>query len=105
MATQFRDTAFGRLVRLASKNHLLQYPDEIDPTIWKKALPARDASSSEASDGTIREGFGPAHIVEGGKDTYLVDWYGPDDPEVIISRISLVTLGWNQIAHHGIRIL
>lgn len=80
MATQFRDTAFGRLVRLASSNRLLRYPDEIDPTLWKRFLPSEKANglSAEAStaDGTIRD------LVEGGMDIYLVDWYGPDDPEV-----------------------
>jgi DHA1 family multidrug resistance protein-like MFS transporter len=91
-------------VRLASSNRLFQYPDEINPSLWKRSLPCREASpnentngsssekangpTGEASDETTRFSSGPAHIVEGGKDIYLVDWYGPDDPEVIKSQIS-----------------
>lgn len=97
MATQFRDTAFGHLVRLVSNNRLLQNPDEIDPTLWKKSFSGSDASSKntngspraktngpkgEASDGTVRDSSGPAHMVEGGKNIHLMDWYGPDDPDI-----------------------
>lgn len=104
MATQFRDTTFGHIVRFASNNRLLKYPDEIDPTLWKKSLQGQDASSSEtangssvekasnsrgdALDGTNLGSSDPAHIPEGGRDIYLVDWYGPDDPEVSTFRTS-----------------
>lgn len=29
---------FGRLVRLLSSGEAFQYPDEIDPSLWKKAV-------------------------------------------------------------------
>ncbi|KAF4622684.1 hypothetical protein G7Y89_g14345 [Cudoniella acicularis] len=68
MTTQFRDTKFGHLARFLSRNKLFQYPDEIDPSLWKMPLQQNKASAITG-------------VVEDGKDIYLVDWYGPDDPE------------------------
>ena len=31
-----RDSAFGHIVRLVTRNKYLQYPEEKDPEIWKK---------------------------------------------------------------------
>jgi DHA1 family multidrug resistance protein-like MFS transporter len=33
-----RDTAFGQILRLITKNRILQYPEEQDPEHWKKYL-------------------------------------------------------------------
>ncbi|RYP11236.1 hypothetical protein DL764_000192 [Monosporascus ibericus] len=117
MAAQFRDTAFGQLVRLLSNRRLFRYPDEINPSIWEKSLQTddstdRDLNGSTQEDSTTRncepeqkkksarrddiatpaprdekpngprtDGLGTARLVEDGKDVYLVDWYGADDPE------------------------
>ncbi|ETS87893.1 hypothetical protein PFICI_01721 [Pestalotiopsis fici W106-1] len=108
MATFFRDTAFGQVVRLLSHRRLLRYPDEIDPLLWKKSLQQHGAAGCSISDpgvesnsaqilsdneekspirdprrqmGLIENGAGPAQAVEDGRDVYLVGWYGPDDPE------------------------
>lgn len=95
MTTQFRDTQFGHLVRFLSGNKLFRYPDEIDPSLWKRSL-QQDTSStstqsqerpnpsekdSDTQDGDFRD-LNSKHVVEDGKDIHLVDWYGPDDPEV-----------------------
>ncbi|KIX01487.1 uncharacterized protein Z518_09213 [Rhinocladiella mackenziei CBS 650.93] len=102
MTTQFRDTQFGHLVRLVSDNKLFPYPDEIDPSLWKKSVQRCATSSSPRSgdqhggseklrntnnstDASVKD-LDPRNddlnrAVERGKDVYLVDWYGPDDPE------------------------
>jgi DHA1 family multidrug resistance protein-like MFS transporter len=72
MATQFRDTHFGHLVRFLSGNKLFQYPDEIQTP----DIAFLDQPSTE--DGKLSEAV---------KDTILVGWNGPDDPEVCQSRI------------------
>ncbi|OCK74224.1 MFS general substrate transporter [Lepidopterella palustris CBS 459.81] len=94
MATQFRDTQFGHLIRSVSGNKLFRYPDEIDPSLWKKSH-QRDKSSTcarseeqtnasskdfDARD-TDLEDVSVNDAVEDGNDIYLIDWYGPDDPE------------------------
>ncbi len=95
MTTQLRDTQFGHLLRFLSGNKLFRYPDEIDPSLWKKSLQRDTTSTSTRSgkqtnasaqdldtqNGDLQDRSG-THVVEDGKDIYLVDWYGPDDPEV-----------------------
>jgi DHA1 family multidrug resistance protein-like MFS transporter len=108
MTTQFRDTQFGHLVRFLSGNKLFRYPDENDPSLWKRSLQRDTTSASTQSgeqsnslekskdpndsinasatdfdtQGVDLQGLSVNHVVEDGKDIYLVDWYGPDDPEV-----------------------
>lgn len=102
MTTQFRNTQFGHLVRFLSGNKLFRCPDEIDPSLWKKSL-QRDATSISTRSGkqsggsekskdpndsthASTKGFDAQDVnlqdQSVGKDIYLVDWYGPDDPEV-----------------------
>lgn len=94
MATQLRDTAFGQLVRRLSNNRWFRYPDELDPTLWEKHLRDRESTTDEKHNGSSPDGTdaslpGPeggsagdgTRSVEDGQDVYLVDWYGPDDPE------------------------
>ncbi|KAI2623985.1 benomyl/methotrexate resistance protein [Hypomontagnella submonticulosa] len=87
MATQIRDTEFGHLVRLLSQR-LLRYPDEIDPSLWKRFLQRNTDSTSTPSGERVNDGQGidlqdlsPNPVVDDGQDVCLVDWYGPDDPE------------------------
>jgi DHA1 family multidrug resistance protein-like MFS transporter len=108
MTTQFRDTQFGHLVRFLSHNKLFQYPDELDTTLWQRALQRnidptssplddQDVSSEKRNDpNDIAPGLAlrsdtqdvdlqdqrVSRTIENGKDTFLIDWYGPDDPEV-----------------------
>lgn len=110
MATQLRETHFGYLARFVSRKKLFAYPDEIDPSLWRKSVerdtqstptsleghqdgskekPPDDANDSRPSHplnstprNMVTQGQNINHIVEEGKDVYLVDWYGQDDPEV-----------------------
>jgi DHA1 family multidrug resistance protein-like MFS transporter len=101
MVTQFRDTQFGKLLRLLSANRLFPYPDEIDHSIRmrfheraeiersgsleQKFPTGEKAPSSRRSPDTTPQAPGTKEdILEAGPDAYLVDWYGPDDPEVCI---------------------
>lgn len=87
MAFQFHTTTFGQLVRLLSRNKVFQYPDEIDQLLWKRFLrqdaseymngPGRGPSKNEATEGGDNTAF---HDSE--QEILLVEWYGPDDPEV-----------------------
>jgi DHA1 family multidrug resistance protein-like MFS transporter len=125
MATQFRDTACGQLIRLLSNKKLLRYPDELDPTMWKKfthqhssteeLVGSSDDVAIEAAPLTQRGGDDPeknsdhdrrssaqmrqdeashdpingtlsSQMADEGRDIYIVDWYGPGDPEVHYSN-------------------
>lgn len=89
MAFQFHTTTFGLLMRLLSGNKIFQYPDEIDPLLWKKFL--RQDTSEQANDSGRGSPKNEADehsvlqntvIHDGGNEVLLVEWYGPDDPEV-----------------------
>ena len=97
MTARFRDTAFGLIVRFLSGNKFFRYPDEIDLSLWEKSLPRGSPSTSSPSqeqaeaDPSTKESDtqdldsrhrSANHVVEDGQDVCLVDWYGPDDPEV-----------------------
>lgn len=82
---------FGQLVRGISGNRIFQYPDEIDPSQWKKAvlLDNIDAPSSTARENgsALKEARSqhPAstnHTGSDEKNVLIVGWYGSDDPEV-----------------------
>lgn len=121
MATQFRDTACGQLIRLLSRKKLLRYPDEVDPALWKifthqqssteELVGSSDDVAVEAAPPAQRGGDDPeknadygrrssaqvktdeashdplkgtlsSQRADDGQDFYIVDWYGPGDPEV-----------------------
>lgn len=85
MANQIRDTEFGHLVRFLSRRKLFRYPDEDDASLWKQCL-QRDTGSTAAPSGEqtnqLVGDLCPSSIVGDSQDTYLVQWYGPDDLEV-----------------------
>jgi DHA1 family multidrug resistance protein-like MFS transporter len=124
MRDLIRDSAFGHLVRLATRNKYLQYPEEQDPEIWKKyvnqeksgyaayhgstqapenahqvdeltqahGMRSREQRNhSETSSHTVGDGVNEASGVrvdpEKGKDIHVIDWYGPDDPQVCLHLI------------------
>lgn len=105
MATQVRDTVFGHIARIVTSNKTFQYPDEVDPSLWKKALQTNTSStptppSDKANEpqGVKLQDLSPDH-VEDGRDIYLVDWYGSDDPEVC-SPIDSVTCSKILLLHN-----
>lgn len=89
MTFQFHTTTFGQIIRLLSRNKVFQYPDEIDPLLWKRFLrqdasehingSSESSSKKEATENGAPEN-GVLHNDE--PDILLVEWYGPDDPEV-----------------------
>ncbi|KAI2626549.1 benomyl/methotrexate resistance protein [Hypoxylon sp. NC1633] len=84
MSTQVRDTEFGHLVRLLSGKKLLRYPDEVDPSLWKKFLQRETGPSgkqvNEGQSVGLQE-LSTDQVLGDSRSVYLVDWYGPDDPE------------------------
>jgi|TARA_R110002003_G_scaffold106_18_gene8865 DHA1 family multidrug resistance protein-like MFS transporter len=117
VADLIRDSPFGHIVRLVSRNKYFQYPEETDHNVWKKyvneeksgymahhgtAQPPEEESDelNQAQGVRTREGRGSeasshTHVDEGrneasgvridpekGKDKHVIDWYGPDDPQV-----------------------
>lgn len=97
MASAFRDTLFAYILRSAFGSRVFPHPDEKElPTIWQEKLSTqtspRDSAqslhvpksevSSVHSD-TTATAFAPRKVdPENGKDTLLVDWDGPTDPDV-----------------------
>jgi DHA1 family multidrug resistance protein-like MFS transporter len=102
MASLSRDTQFGHLLRFISGNKFLRYPDEIDPSLWKKSLQKdpnpsipqdhnslekTESKNSATATATETDTDTPTpdhdlqdlrdnHIAELGGDDFLVDWYG-----------------------------
>ena len=109
MKELLRDTIFSHILRLLTGGRVFKYPEEEDPSLWKKYVhveksgnmarhgqpqaPERERGEqtrSDSSDTAVSEGEGrtvnevSGHVVdkEKGKDVHVVDWYGPDDSEV-----------------------
>lgn len=116
VADLIRDSPFGHIVRLVTRNKVFQYPEERDPELWKKyvnqeksgymahhgstdapeegseelnnaqGIRGRERNSRSSSDTQIGDGFNEASGVkvdpEKGKDKHVIDWYGPEDPQV-----------------------
>jgi hypothetical protein len=107
-----RDSPFGHIVRLVTRNKVFQYPEERDPSLWKKYVSqeksgymahhgtaeapeeesdelrnARGIRERESDEETqvgedVNEASGVRIDPEKGRDKHVVDWYGPDDPAV-----------------------
>lgn len=114
MSFRTQTTTFSRLVRAISRGTKLRYPDEIDPSVWKVAIGrhiseersnhTQEASqnSSASTDGNGAEGVPDKELStsemegtawkkeksESERGVVVVDWYGPDDPEVSDHRKS-----------------
>lgn len=113
----FQDTQFSAVVRMVSGKKLFRFPDEIDPSLWKKSVQKKQQDSTNTPNSSSEEDVEPRlppttlqgsddsvvrdkeidnlpaqllsdinHTVEDGKDIFLIDWYGPDDPEVSMPR-------------------
>lgn len=105
-----RDTAFGKLVRLATHYRWMQYPEEQDLAVWPEylktehrgkegdpAVPAIDNENPEDLEAfglytvmsqASRRISAASMIRDGsadssrGNQTMVISWRGPDDPEV-----------------------
>ena len=102
MAFQLHSTIFGQLVRLLSGKRLFRYPDEIDPSLWKKTVQRDTPEQTNMSTGKSNKEAPNANsqnrMVQcdgehnGVPGILLVGWYGPDDPEVWAPAASMLLL-------------
>ena len=100
MEALIRTTVFGQAVRLASGNRLLQYPDELDPSLWKKCIEQTEPASGKSAEDQMKStGSRSTHATErddrnrmsaGEEKMLLVRWYGLNDPEANSSIRSLL---------------
>lgn len=93
MMDLFRETTFGRLVRLASGGRVFAYDEELDPSslkpyqnIHSKSSSSsislnRDGTQTHNQNGRISDSANPPIVdQEKGADHLLVDW-APNDPQ------------------------
>ncbi|KAJ5797757.1 uncharacterized protein N7503_007053 [Penicillium pulvis] len=99
-----RDTAFGKLVRLATRYKLMQYPEEKDTSLWTEYLKtelkdeaAPSMTETEHGDVEDLEALGiytvmsqastrsrrisSASTIGGANQSIVISWRGDDDPE------------------------
>jgi len=110
VADLIRDSPFGHIVRLVTRNKVFQYPEERDPEIWKKYVnreksghmahhgapePPQDEEnetthemaqrdrhlSASSSQTQVNEASGVRVDPEKGRDKHVIDWYGAEDPQ------------------------
>jgi hypothetical protein len=94
MAAIFHDTLFAYILRSAFGSRVFPHQDEKAlPAIWQEKLsqvsprhstqstlndvPVTDTASVHSEKTVVRKGD-----PENGKDTFLVEWDGPTDPDV-----------------------
>lgn len=100
MSTQFRDTQFGHLARFLSGDKWFPHPDEVDHTLWKAAIGSQAYKLTESNQpndiADVSEASKEEKVIQSveqneatkeknakdKEDVLLVDWYGPNDPEV-----------------------
>ena len=102
MAQPVRDSIFGRCLHLASGGKLLRYKEQREPSLWQSRLRNEKLmavnrergnsslfSSRQSSrtvvvldDGASDTTASTLAEAESGPAPNLVDWYGPQDPEV-----------------------
>lgn len=86
MRDLFRETAYGRIIRLVSRGALFAYEEELDPSkIRKEYFPIESECSSRVfpeTDGTPPEKDDSNTDSEKGSDSQLVDWaeHDPQNP-------------------------
>lgn len=100
MASAFRDTIFVYILRSAFGSRVFPHPDEkVLPTIWQEKLASQTSPRDSVDQSTLNDVAKPdvssihsdttaiadaprKSDPENGKDTFLVEWYGPTDPDV-----------------------
>ncbi|KAI1339729.1 major facilitator superfamily domain-containing protein [Xylariaceae sp. FL0016] len=99
MELHMKSSFFGQVLRWLSGNRVLKHPDELDPSLWEKAIqPHAPAENKSQDDEPKREahddlphGDEPkvdtqndlpqSQGAEAGSGALVVGWYGKDDPE------------------------
>ena len=107
MESLIRNTVFGQAVRLASGNRLLRYPDELDPSLWKKCIEQTEPAPGQSAEDQMKStGSRSTHATErddlngmsaGEEKVLLVGWYGLNDPEASSSIRSILPTTDNRI--------
>lgn len=99
MKLHMESTIFGQLMRSVTCNKAFQYPDERNPSLWRKSIkqdglqePQQPQSTSQDLDGASNVSYDEAQKNtasekqtendRGDSDALVVGWYGPDDMEV-----------------------
>lgn len=106
-----RDSAFGRIVRLITRNKVFKFPEERDASLCQRYINAeksgnmahhgtveadteketqrnnsptsRTSSSTQVDEGATVNGASQKPVdPEIGRDLHMVDWYGPEDSDV-----------------------
>jgi DHA1 family multidrug resistance protein-like MFS transporter len=106
-----RDSAFGQIVRLITRNNVFQFPEERDASLCERYIDAeklgnmahhgtveaetekethvnnlassRTSSSTQVDERAAVNGASQKPVdPEKGRDLNMVDWYGPEDPDV-----------------------
>ena len=93
MATQLRDTEFGHIIRMLTGHKVLRYPDEIDLGGCQTALGGSIGDEKPVpplQDRTTGSRQEDDELEDGGREAFLVDWYGPDDPEVRRNAVAII---------------
>ncbi|KAH8805404.1 major facilitator superfamily domain-containing protein [Xylogone sp. PMI_703] len=92
MNEHFRDTVFGQLVRLLSRNRLLKFPDELDLALWKQYIKidtVGDLLASREDEGLVSSENHPATDTSGGgkkeqkRFTDITSPHSPGDTQVL----------------------
>jgi MFS transporter, DHA1 family, multidrug resistance protein len=105
-----RDSVFGQVVRVITRNKVFQFPEEKDASLCERYInveksgnmahhgtadsnekdtnvnnpsSSRSSSSTQVDEGTAANGASQKPVdSEKGRDLYMVDWYGREDPDV-----------------------
>ena len=121
MAELIQNTVFGHLLRLLSRQRVLPYVEEQDPSLWKQYIhhdmtqqmafhgrigeetleekdehsknqkASRETSSTRNEGGMKTNALGHGIDQEKGKDVNVIHWYGENDPEVGFSTSKLLS--------------
>ncbi|KAF4342725.1 Caffeine resistance 5 [Fusarium beomiforme] len=108
MKDLLRDTIFSHILRLLTNGKVFKYPEEEDASLWKKYIYAEKSANMarhgqtgdpengnaahdgrDSSSSTIVSPEGRIVDQEKVKDVYIVDWHGPDDPEICLLTFSI----------------
>jgi hypothetical protein len=82
MKLHIQSTIFGQLVRLVSCNKIFRYPDEIDPSLWQKAVERDNSQHLQQRTEKIAHVDKQEQEIGGSSEALVITWYGPEDPEV-----------------------
>ena len=84
MSQLIHDSLFGRVLRHLSHGRLFPFEEDRNPALLKHFTVETSSTGDKPSIHSSDE-----EKAEKGRDENVVDWYGPDDPEVSSSLLVL----------------